>query len=171
MSLDGPLSLTRIFWCAAFCALATPASAELNAREQAPGIYTGTAPKTASDYAELRRLQVRTVIDMRKFRPLDSRREEAMATRQGLVYHSLPIGFFPTRDGAPECVLRLLAEPRNHPVYIHCQLGRDRTGLVIALYRVRYLGWSPEAAFAAMQHQEFNPLLRDLDRYFWQHAG
>lgn len=171
MSLNSPLSITGWVLCLVGCGLARPAAADLNACEQAPGIYTGAAPTTAADFAELRRLQIHNVIDMRKFRPHDSRRERERVTQQGLVYHSVPIGFFPTKSGSPECVLRLLADCSRHPVYIHCQLGRDRTGLIIALYRVRHLGWSPAAAYAAMQRQEFNPLLRDLDRYFWQNAG
>ena len=32
------------------------------------------------------------------------------------------------------------------PVYVHCQHGEDRTGLVIAAYRVRQCGWTKEHA-------------------------
>jgi protein tyrosine phosphatase (PTP) superfamily phosphohydrolase (DUF442 family) len=34
------------------------------------------------------------------------------------------------------------------PVLIHCQHGEDRTGLVVAAYRVRINGWSKESAMA-----------------------
>jgi protein tyrosine/serine phosphatase len=30
------------------------------------------------------------------------------------------------------------------PVLVHCQHGQDRTGLVIAAYRVRIMGWSKD---------------------------
>jgi tyrosine-protein phosphatase SIW14 len=33
------------------------------------------------------------------------------------------------------------------PVLVHCQHGQDRTGLVIAAYRVRVLGWAKQAAW------------------------
>jgi tyrosine-protein phosphatase SIW14 len=32
------------------------------------------------------------------------------------------------------------------PTLVHCQHGEDRTGLVIAAYRVRYQGWTKETA-------------------------
>ncbi|WP_164102903.1 fused DSP-PTPase phosphatase/NAD kinase-like protein [Candidatus Laterigemmans baculatus] len=163
-----PLSITACLVGLVAWGLATPARAELDAQEQAPGIYTGTAPTAAEDFEQLRCLGVQTIVDMRKFRPRDSRREQALAAQYGIAYHAIPLGFYPTHDDAPQRVLQLLAACADRPVYLHCQLGRDRTGLIIALYRVRHLGWSPEAAYAAMEQQEFNPLLRDLDRYFWR---
>lgn len=171
MRIDGPLPIAAIFLG---CVLAGPAAqawADLQVRQIAPGIYTGTAPQSEADYATLQRLQVQTVVDMRKFRPLASRQEAATVERYGMRHYLIPLGFQPTKTGTPECVLRILADACQQPVYIHCQLGRDRTGMIVALYRVRYLGWSPEAAYAAMERQQFNPLLRDLDRYFWQNAS
>lgn len=39
------------------------------------------------------------------------------------------------------------AERAGEAIDVHCVLGVDRTGLVIALWRVRH-GWTPDAAFA-----------------------
>jgi tyrosine-protein phosphatase SIW14 len=39
------------------------------------------------------------------------------------------------------------------PTLVHCQWGRDRTGLVVAAYRVRVCGWSKDRAWAeALQY-------------------
>lgn len=35
---------------------------------------------------------------------------------------------------------------KNGPTFIHCHEGKDRTGFVIALYKVKYLGVSPKKA-------------------------
>jgi hypothetical protein len=35
---------------------------------------------------------------------------------------------------------------------------------------VKYLGWSSNAAYADMQRERFNPLLRNMDRYFRRYA-
>jgi len=53
-------------------------------------------------------------------------------------------------------VLQLLAGATPaQPIYVHCEHGKDRTGLVLALYRVRYDGWTEAQAaeeMAAMGH-------------------
>lgn len=74
-------------------------------------------------------------------------------------------------DGAnapsPEVVERfmnLVEDPANWPVLVHCQGGVHRTGLVCALYRIQYQGWSPEAAVAEMEDLWFNWTLRDRER-------
>jgi len=67
--------------------------------------------------------------------------------------------------------LAIMVNPINHPVLIHCSFGRDRTGLVAALYRVLFQGWTPEKARAewlALGHGGFMHQLFDgnLDKYF-----
>jgi protein tyrosine/serine phosphatase len=34
----------------------------------------------------------------------------------------------------------------NGPVFVHCAIGRDRTGLAVALYRCKVDGWRPQKA-------------------------
>lgn len=34
----------------------------------------------------------------------------------------------------------------NNPTYVHCQEGKDRTGLMIALFKCKYMGMKPEDA-------------------------
>lgn len=166
---QGPFfSAAGLAICSALLGPASMAVADLDAQQIAPGVYAGAAPQTAADYHALRQLQVRTVVDIRKYSRRARNRERCLVELHGMIYRHVPVGFLATRDNAPDEAFRLLADRRNHPVYIHCTLGRDRTGLVVALYRVRCLGWSPEAAYAAMEQEQFNPLLRGNDRYFWQ---
>lgn len=47
--------------------------------------------------------------------------------------------------------------------YVHCTHGQDRTGLVIALYRIR-IGWSWQDARKEMLEHGFHVLLFGLDR-------
>ena len=53
--------------------------------------------------------------------------------------------------GVPEAFLEsvlLAIQAASRPVLVHCREGRDRTGLVVAAYRVRQMRWSKEAAMA-----------------------
>ena len=34
----------------------------------------------------------------------------------------------------------------NNPTYIHCQEGKDRTGLIVALFKCKYMGMNPQDA-------------------------
>ena len=58
------------------------------------------------------------------------------------------------------------------PTLLHCQHGADRTGLITALYRILYQGWSKDAALDEMQNGDFGyhdmwinipQFLRDID--------
>ena len=45
-----------------------------------------------------------------------------------------------------ELVLSIINDPANQPVFIHCQHGADRTGVVIAVYRLSHDGWTSRRA-------------------------
>jgi protein-tyrosine phosphatase len=49
------------------------------------------------------------------------------------------------------------------PVYVHCAAGRDRTSLIVALYRVWVNNWTPQMAW---QHEA-----RDFGHYQWWFRG
>ncbi|MEQ6328234.1 dual specificity protein phosphatase family protein [Pseudomonas sp. B11D7D] len=55
-------------------------------------------------------------------------------------------------------------------VLIHCKHGQNRTGLIAALYRIVYQGWSKEQALAEMRGGGFGgePRLGDAERYLQQ---
>lgn len=133
------------------------------------GIYFGSAPQTDSDFARLRQLGVRHVIDTRTIKVLASAKEARRASGFGMVYERLPTSFFPTKRGdVPSIMSRLYRKPCG-TIFFHCNLGSDRTGLIAALYRVNAMGWDPHAAFAEWKSDQFNTRLKDLDRYYWQH--
>ncbi|KAM5435741.1 tyrosine-protein phosphatase siw14 [Microsporum ferrugineum] len=63
-------------------------------------------------------------------------------------------------------VLTILLEPRNHPVLVHCNKGKHRTGCVMACFR-KAQGWTCVAALAEyIQHA--SPKTRVLDRNYIQ---
>ena len=131
-----------------------------------PGIYRGAQPEVVSDYQILQRLGVKTIIDVRKDSTVNDERK--IAERMGFDFISIPIdGFF----GAPMSYFHravdLISDPAYQPVFIHCQLGHDRTGVIVGLYRVHKEHWSPAQAYGEMLNFGYNFLLPGLDYAFW----
>lgn len=122
-----------------------------NGGRVAPGIYRGAQPGPEG-YETLRKMGIRTVIDLRT-----TENEQRQVEDAGMRAIALPIGM--SRDGLREKVDRavaLMADPANQPVFVHCRHGQDRTGIVVAAYRMKEEGWSLADAEAEMQSFGFN---------------
>jgi len=65
--------------------------------------------------------------------------------------------------------LQLVTNPKRHPVLVHCQHGADRTGTVVAVYRIVVQDWEPQEAIREMKeggygyHTIWNTF---VDRFF-----
>lgn len=68
--------------------------------------------------------------------------------------------------------LEFMHNKNNWPVFIHCEHGADRTGLLVALYRVKYEGMDVEAArreWIKNGHNKLHQLFTgDLDVYYYE---
>ena len=63
--------------------------------------------------------------------------------------------------------LSLVTDTNNLPVFVHCERGADRTGMMCAMYRVAVCGWTKQQAIAEMKYGGFgfNPFWHDLVVY------
>jgi protein tyrosine/serine phosphatase len=63
--------------------------------------------------------------------------------------------------------LRIVTTPSLQPVLVHCQHGSDRTGTMVAIYRIAYQGWSKQQATDEMVNGGFgfHPMWQNLLRY------
>lgn len=52
-------------------------------------------------------------------------------------------------------VLKILDDPASYPVLFHCRAGLHRTGIMTAIYRMEYQGWSPRRAIAELKANGF----------------
>src|SRR5205085_2782559 len=121
---------------------------EIEPQPIAPGIWRGHAPSRWEHYRQLEEMGFRAVLDIRGNQPRLSARARRRLERMGITYIKVRMGFRPLRDGTGERVLAALQNPPALPMYVHCNLDRDRTSAVIGIYRVRVQGWSREAAIA-----------------------
>ncbi len=111
------------------------------------GLYRGGQP-TSHHLALLRACGVDTIVDLRL--PDRALRDEAAeAARLGLRFVSRPFTGLARVDGDFLTSVVNAIRSGGH-VYVHCNLGRDRTSLVIALSRVLLDGW---AAPKAWEHE------------------
>jgi tyrosine-protein phosphatase SIW14 len=63
--------------------------------------------------------------------------------------------------------LRIVTTPDLQPVLVHCRHGSDRTGTMVAIYRIVVEGWSKAEAIGEMTNggYGFHPLWQNLVRY------
>lgn len=129
--------------------------------------YRGSQPKEA-DFAKLRSLGVKTVIDLRK-----DRREEASEWAQaaGLEYLNIPLTTKrPATEEQTALFLKLVNDPANWPVYVHCKGGRHRTGEMTAIYRMTNEDWTADQAYQEMKKYDFEDSFfypRSLKKYVY----
>ncbi|MDQ3817924.1 MAG: tyrosine-protein phosphatase [Acidobacteriota bacterium] len=108
-------------------------------------LYRGAQPR-AGGISRLKALGVKTIINLRGADE-GARVEEAEARAAGLNYFNVPLpGLSRPPDDKVEKVLALIKDPQNWPVFVHCNHGRDRTGTIIACYRISHDGWNLEEA-------------------------
>jgi protein tyrosine phosphatase (PTP) superfamily phosphohydrolase (DUF442 family) len=87
--------------------------------------------------------------------------ESELCRQLGLRYVHIPPDLVTRRKvpGArPEAIekfLEVMDDPANHPVLIHCRAGLHRTGVLCAVYRMEYQGWTQLAAMNEMKEQGF----------------
>jgi protein tyrosine/serine phosphatase len=109
------------------------------------GLYRGAQPGRGGMY-RLSKLGIKTVINLRN-NDARARAEEREVHAAGLRYFNVPVRPFATpTDEQVNSILEIIDTPGNQPVFIHCKRGADRTGTIIALYRIAHDGWTSEQA-------------------------
>jgi protein tyrosine/serine phosphatase len=97
--------------------------------------------------------------------------EREEAKRLGLEFVSIPLDVFRTpNEQALQAFVELVRKPDKQPMFIHCLHGRDRTGLMTALYRVHCDGWTAEKAYSEMLECGFDGERTNLSDALFQFA-
>src|SRR4051812_40426658 len=124
-------------------------------------VYRGAQP-TSEGYKTLAEKGVKTVIDLR---------DDAVPAEQNALAH-LGIKYvqIPSDAGEvdPRKVGTFLGKVRTEqrPIFVHCRLGCDRTGLQVAAYRMVEEGWSRGEALKELHDHGYHWLFfPGIERY------
>jgi uncharacterized protein (TIGR01244 family) len=135
--------------------------------------FRGAQPKN-NDYADLAALGIKTVIDLRDDGESD---ERSLVETAGMTFYRIPMttGARPS-DTAVGQFLKLVNEPSNQPVFVHCQGGRHRTGVMTAVYRMTQDRWTADRAYQEMKQYKFegfvpHPALKNFVYDYYAHLA
>jgi len=104
-------------------------------------VYRGGQPNKAG-FEQLAKLGVKTVIDLREA-GRRSLREENFVTSAGMKYVNVPMtGLTAPTESEIHRILAMLGDSATGSVFVHCMRGADRTGAVIAAYRIYHDHWT-----------------------------
>lgn len=114
-------------------------------------IYRGKEP-TEAGLQELEAMGVKTILDLRE--PSDATRlEKEQAGKLKLRYINIPLHEFGAPTNAQIEEILTLLDSNSGALFVHCRRGKDRTGTVIACYRIQHDGWNNQRALdEAKQH-------------------
>jgi tyrosine-protein phosphatase SIW14 len=122
-----------------------------NLGEVTTTLYRGGQP-TKEGFDNLAKMGISIVVDLRASHL--SEREEVTNLR--MQYVAIPWHCFHPQDAAFAQFLTLLRENPGKKVFVHCRLGHDRTGMMIAAYRMAEQGWTAEEARKEMEAYGFS---------------
>lgn len=115
-----------------------------------PALFRGGQP-TGADIANLAGCGVQTVVSLR-WGNSTILAEQAAVERAGMQFISIPLNCWTLPDSAVLSRFFEIADnSANHPVFLHCLHGADRTGMLVAIYRMKKMGWSFKAAYKEMK--------------------
>jgi protein tyrosine phosphatase (PTP) superfamily phosphohydrolase (DUF442 family) len=130
-----------------------------NLAEVAPGLWRSAQPD-AVGFKNLRAMGIKTVVSLRR---LNSDRPALRG--QGLRYRHIRFAPWHAEEEDVVTFLKIATDPANQPVLVHCQHGADRTGTMVAIYRVYVQGWTMSEAMQELPRFGFHTIWHNLRMY------
>lgn len=106
--------------------------------------------------------EIKTVVNLR-----NNEGDGALVVPTGVRYEQIPFDTWQVKETDVVRFLKIVRNPNNQPVLLHCKHGADRTGMMTAIYRIVEQGWRKQDAIAEMAQGGFgyHPIWSNLIRY------
>lgn len=140
-----------------------------NAGKISETLFRGAQP-AVTGLEQLKQLGVTTVVNLRGWEgAVSSERKKAEVL--GLRFINIPVsGWAPPSDEQVAQFLSLFHNKPGEKIFIHCKYGEDRTGVMIAAYRIAESHWSAKQAMEEMYffgfHNHWHPSMQSYVRKF-----
>ncbi len=126
-------------------------------------LYRGGRP-SQEDILKLKELGIKTIISLErgpfKKEPGRVKKARKWTSEEGIRFVHIPMhAIWPIKREDIEKALAIMADPVNRPIFVHCDGGYDRAGIVIACYRIKYEGWTAEQAYEEMKEYGHNSFM------------
>jgi protein tyrosine/serine phosphatase len=125
-----------------------------------PGLWRGGEPDQKG-LENLAQSGVSTIIDLRMWSGAADK-ESKSANKLGLKYVRIPMTYWgPSRESVRQFFATVAAN-KDGVTFVHCHQGADRTGTLVALYRVLVQKWEYPRVYKEMRAHHFKPWLFTL---------
>jgi protein tyrosine phosphatase (PTP) superfamily phosphohydrolase (DUF442 family) len=129
-----------------------------NSGKVTPNLFRGAQP-SPQGFSSLANSGIAVVVDLRFEGDRDAEMREV--THAGMQYVGLPWSCHFPRDSITARFLQFLRANPGEKIFVHCEHGVDRTGLMVAAYRMAEQGWTPEQARREMIAYGFDSFHRN----------
>jgi protein tyrosine/serine phosphatase len=132
-----------------------------NFHQVSPNLYRSAQP-TAEGLKAAEELGIRTVINLRAFHSDRWKIRKTSLQKQEITFNT-----WNAEDEDVIKFLKLVTQTNQGPFLVHCLHGADRTGTMVAIYRIVVEGWGKEEAIEEMTQGPFgyHTVWRNLPKY------
>lgn len=153
MKLSSAFALLLLIACGSACCFEAAAPMQVpgvqNLYQVSPTLYRSAMPNDAG-FKALEEMPIASVLSLRwQADPADATPDD------GPRRLHIPIRTWNVDEEHVVQFLRLVSDPANQPMLVHCKHGADRTGTMVAVYRIVVQGWSKDDALAEMKTKQY----------------